>query len=222
MHYLALACDYDGTLATHGQVDETTLAALKRLRDSGRHLFLVTGRQLDELKEIFPHLDLFERVVAENGALLYHPAQSEERLLGDRPPAAFVQALRDRGVDRLGVGQAIVATWKPHDITVYEVIHEMGLQLQVILNKDAVMILPINVNKETGLRAALQELDLSADTVVGVGDAENDADLLHLCGYGVAVANALPLLKEKADWVTTQARGAGVTELIDWLLASDS
>jgi hydroxymethylpyrimidine pyrophosphatase-like HAD family hydrolase len=35
MHYFALATDFDGTLATNGRVNEATLAALKRLRESG-------------------------------------------------------------------------------------------------------------------------------------------------------------------------------------------
>jgi len=46
MCYLALACDFDGTLATHGQVDERSLLALERLLASGRKLILVTGREL--------------------------------------------------------------------------------------------------------------------------------------------------------------------------------
>jgi hydroxymethylpyrimidine pyrophosphatase-like HAD family hydrolase len=61
MRYLALCCDYDGTIAHHGRVDEPTLAALKRLRESGRQLVLVTGRELDDLQTVFPHLDLFAR-----------------------------------------------------------------------------------------------------------------------------------------------------------------
>src|ERR1700674_5050787 len=77
MHYLILATDYDGTLALHGRVDEPTLAALERFLASGRKLVLVTGRELPELQTVFPHLDLFEWVVAENGALLYRPATRE-------------------------------------------------------------------------------------------------------------------------------------------------
>jgi hydroxymethylpyrimidine pyrophosphatase-like HAD family hydrolase len=33
---------------------------------------LVTGRELDDLQTVFPHFDLFARVVAENGAA-YRP-----------------------------------------------------------------------------------------------------------------------------------------------------
>lgn len=221
MRYLALACDYDGTLASDGQVDQETVAALKRLRDSGRALILVTGRQLDDLLQVFPQVSLFERVVAENGALVYRPASQNIQPLGDRPTDGFIQALRQRGVDPLSVGQVIVATWHPHETAVDEVICELGLDLQVILNKGAVMILPSGLNKASGLSAALNELGLSLRSTVAVGDAENDQAFLSACGFGVAVANALPKLKEQADFVTSRGHGAGVIELIDKLVGSD-
>jgi hypothetical protein len=104
---------------------------------------------------------------------------------------------------------------------VLETIKDHGLELQVIFNKGAVMILPAGVNKASGLSAALKRMGLSPHNAVGVGDAENDHALLALCECGVAVANALPTLKEAADFVTTGARGAGVTELIDALLHDD-
>src|SRR5438477_811893 len=59
VRYLALATDYDGTLAADGRVREKTLAALERLRKSGRRTILVTGRELEDLKTVFPRLDLF-------------------------------------------------------------------------------------------------------------------------------------------------------------------
>jgi len=98
MRYLALCCDYDGTLATRGKLPPETLAALERLIASGRRLVMVTGRELDDLQSVCPRLDLFEYVVAENGALLYHPATRTEKALADPPPKDFVATLRKRGV----------------------------------------------------------------------------------------------------------------------------
>jgi hypothetical protein len=221
MRYLSLCCDYDGTLATEGEVFPETIAALERLIASGRRPVLVTGRELDQLKSVCPRLDLFEYVVAENGALLYQPSTNTETPLAARPPDSFVAALRARGVGPISVGRVIVATWEPHETTVLETIKARGLELQVIFNKGAVMILPAGVNKATGLSAALQKMGLSPHNAVGVGDAENDHALLALCECGVAVANALPTLKEAADFVTTGARGAGVVELIDALIQDD-
>jgi hydroxymethylpyrimidine pyrophosphatase-like HAD family hydrolase/energy-coupling factor transporter ATP-binding protein EcfA2 len=221
MRYLALAADYDGTLATDGRVDAETVAGLEQLLASGRKLILVTGRQLGELLEIFPQVVLCERVVAENGALLYRPATREHKIVGQAPPAAFVHALQARQVSPLSVGHSIVATFHPHETVVLEVIRDLGLELQVIFNKGSVMVLPAGVNKATGLMAALHELGMSPHNVVGVGDAENDHALLTLCECGVAVANAVPMLKDTADLVTEKDHGAGVVQLIHELASHD-
>ena len=115
MHYLALATDYDGTIADDGVVDKSTLAALERLRDGGRRLILVTCRDLTDLQRVMPRLDLFDLVVAENGALLYDPANHEVQALSDAPPAAFVERLRELGVAPLWLGQVVVATCEPNE-----------------------------------------------------------------------------------------------------------
>lgn len=220
MRYLVLASDYDGTLATHGRVEQPTLRAIDKLLDSGRKLLLVTGRELEDLKQVFPRIDLCELVVAENGGLLYNPSTKQERSLAEPPNPEFLAELKKRGVP-FSVGRGVVATWEPHQVAVLEAIKQLGLELQVSFNKGAVMVLPSGINKCTGLQAALNEFGLSAHNVVGVGDAENDHVFLSACECGVAVANALPSLKERADWVTQADHGAGVTELIEQLLADD-
>jgi HAD superfamily hydrolase (TIGR01484 family) len=221
MRYAALATDYDGTLAEDGSVSPDTLKALARLKEAGRALILVTGRELSDLMRVFPEYAMFDRLVVENGAVLYDPKAREERLLAEPASCALVERLRARGVTPLSVGRVIVATWEPHEHTVLEEIHALGLEHQVIFNKGAVMVLPPGVNKSSGLAAALSELHLSQHNVVGVGDAENDHALLSSSEVGVAVANALPMLKQRADLVTSAPRGAGVSELIERILVSD-
>jgi hydroxymethylpyrimidine pyrophosphatase-like HAD family hydrolase len=221
VRYLALATDYDATLASDGAVDRDTVDALRRLAASGRKLILVTGRQLNDLSAAFPQVAVFDRVVAENGALIYRPDRDTTRALADPPPPRFVEELRRRGVHPLFVGRVVVATVEPNDRAVNDVIRELSLDLQVILNKGSVMVLPSSVDKTTGLAAALRELALSPDDIVGIGDAENDVAFLAMCGCGVAVANALDAVKERADHVTRAPNGAGVRELIDGLIAED-
>jgi hydroxymethylpyrimidine pyrophosphatase-like HAD family hydrolase len=221
VRYLALATDYDATLADRGVVAPRTLAALKRLKHSGRKLLLVTGRHLPDLQSVFSALDVFDRVVAENGALLFRPHSGEEVLLCDPPPAKFISQLRARDVP-FSRGRGIVATAEPHQAEVMEAIHDLGLELHIIFNKGSVMVLPSGVNKATGLMRALAELGIAADHVVGVGDAENDHAFLAACGYAVAVANALPAIRQRAAWVTSAAHGGGVVELIDKLLRDDA
>jgi len=220
MRYRVLASDYDGTLARDGVVSAETVAALERLRHSGRKLILVTGRELPDLEKAFSRLDLFERVVAENGALVYNPQTHSKQPLAERPPDEFIRQLQKR-VQNVSVGEVIIATWQPYETETLSVIREFGLELQVIFNKDAVMILPSGINKMTGLSHALEDLQLSRHNVVGVGDAENDHAFLGCCECAVAVANAIPSLKNKADLVTTADHGAGVVELIGRMIEDD-
>jgi hydroxymethylpyrimidine pyrophosphatase-like HAD family hydrolase len=220
MRFVALATDYDETLADHGRVVHTSEQALERLRASGRKLLLVTGRDLDDLLRVFPRVDLFDAVVAENGALLYLPDNKQERRLAEAPPPAFAAALKRGGVP-FTTGRVIVATRVPHEIAVLEEIRRQGLELQVIFNKGAVMVLPSGVNKGTGLQHALAELRLSPHNAVAVGDAENDHVFLTEAELGAAVANALPMLRERADLVLSGAAHRGVEELIEELLADD-
>ena len=106
-------------------------------------------------------------------------------------------------------------------MAVLQVIQELGLDYQIIFNKRAVMVLPSGINKATGLQTVLTQWQISPDAVVGVGDAENDHAFLDLCGCSVAVANALPAVKQHCDLITIGDHGQGVTELIEQLLAND-
>ena len=221
VRYLALATDYDGTLAEQGKVRPATLDALERLRKTGRRLLLVTGRELDDLRSVFDGLSLFDLVVAENGALLYDPQTREEVVLAEPPPPELAEKLRAIGVTPLGVGRVVVATREPYQVAALEAIRTLGLEWQVIFNKGAVMLLPSGVNKQTGLAAALERLGLSLRNTASVGDAENDHAMLAASECGVAVANALEALRDRADLVTRGARGYGVEELIERMIEDD-
>jgi hydroxymethylpyrimidine pyrophosphatase-like HAD family hydrolase len=222
MMFVALASDYDGTLAEDGTVDRATFGALERLKAFGKRLILVTGRELPSLLETFGELNLFDIIVAENGAVIFIPSTGEERLISSAPPANFVDMLRARGVAPLSVGRGIVATWTPNEKAVIDTIRDLGLDWQVTFNKGAVMCLAPGVNKASGLAAALDGMHLSPVNVVGAGDAENDLAFLAVCGCSVAVANALDTVKANVDIVTSAARGAGVSEFIDlWRTDAD-
>jgi phosphoglycolate phosphatase (TIGR01487 family) len=222
MRFRVVAVDYDGTLANDGRVDQKTLQTLSSVRKSGRKLLLVTGRELESLRSVFPQLGLFDLIVAENGALIYYPSTGEEKVLGKGAPPAFVEMLRRAGANSLSVGRSIVATVKPHEAEVYKAIDELGLNLHVIMNRESVMVLPVGVDKATGFRAAMAELRLPIASAVGIGDAENDYAFLSLCGLSVAVANAIPSLKERVQLVTSSENGAGVVEVLQELLVAEA
>ncbi len=145
---------------------------------------------------------MFDLIAAENGALLYYPSTGEEKLLGEQASGELrADASTLRGGSSFG--------W-PLRCCNRETLRsrgcqgdrELGLDLQVIFNRESVMVLPAGVDKGTGFRAAMAELRLPAASVIGIGDAENDYAFLSLCGFSVAVANAIPSLKERVHAVT--------------------
>jgi hydroxymethylpyrimidine pyrophosphatase-like HAD family hydrolase len=214
MRFRALATDYDGTIACEGHVDDPTFDALRRARDEGLRLILVTGREAGDLTNTFTHLDLFARIVAENGAVLLNPEIDELNVLGAPAPPALIDWLTRRSIP-LSVGHTIVATVQPHEQTVRDAIRALNLPWDVALNKDAVMALPADVSKATGLALALDELGVMPAETIGVGDAENDRAFLETCGLAVAVSNAVPAIQADVHIVTHGARGAGVAELLE-------
>ena len=104
---------------------------------------------------------------------------------------------------------------------VQETIDRLGIDFHIVFNKRAVMVLPKNVNKATGLIAAAERLQLTPAQIVGIGDAENDFSFLRICGASAAVANALPALKQECDLVMNADHGRGVMELIAGLIGDD-
>ncbi len=215
-----VAVDYDGTIAREGVVPAETVTALGALRQSGRRLILVTGRQLEDLRRVAPDLTLFDLVVAENGAVLFDPHRQEVSVLGEPPPPELLSTLRRHAVP-FDVGHVVVATGVPHDVAVQAAIRDLGLEWQIIYNKGSAMALPAGITKASGLRAALDRLGLSPHSTAGIGDAENDHSFLSLCEVAAAVGNALPALKARAGLVMRRANGRGVVEFIERYVLND-
>ncbi|HEX2227114.1 MAG TPA: HAD family hydrolase [Candidatus Binatia bacterium] len=192
MRYLALAVDYDGSIAANGHPDEAALSAIERLRMSGRRAVLVTGRRIDDLLRACPRIRLFDYIVAENGAVAYDPRSRDETVLAKPVPPEFVRRLKEMAVEPIEVGRVMIATRVPHHIAVLNAIQEMGLDLQLIFNRNAVLILPAGVTKATGMEYALRKFGLSPHEAIGVGNAENDHSFLERYECAVALANAIP------------------------------
>lgn len=199
MKFRVLALDYDGTIALDGALDPSVKAAIIEARARGIVVVLVTGRILSDLKRLVGDLSFFDAVVAENGAVLSF-LSGHSRLIGQPPPGVFVEELSRRQVE-FSAGQCVVesdAGAAPH---ILAVIRELELPLLLLFNRGRLMVLPQGVSKGIGLRTALATLRLSVHNAIGIGDAENDHDLLSTCELGVAVGWGSQALKDQADEV---------------------
>src|SRR5262245_6207152 len=131
MTFEALATDYDGTLAHDSVVDDVTVAALNRARTAGLRLIMVTGREVRDLMNVFAQAALFDRIVGENGGVLYDPATQTLDVLGAAPPAPLIEWLTNERVP-FSVGHSILATAKPYEHQVLAAIRDLELEWHVI------------------------------------------------------------------------------------------
>jgi hydroxymethylpyrimidine pyrophosphatase-like HAD family hydrolase len=208
----ALALDLDGTLASGDRVGPEAMAAVKQARYRGIRVLLVTGRRVADLAAAFPALLAeLDAVVAENGAVLYRGGSS--RPLAEPVDGDLLDVLAEQQIP-VTRGDVLLALPGRYDAVVLREIGRLGLGYALVRNREALMVLPSGVSKGTGLLAALQDLGLSAHNTVAVGDAENDHALLEAAECAVAVANAVPALKTRADLVLPGPDGAGIAALV--------
>lgn len=200
----AVAVDLDGTITRGNALDSTVLGALDDCRWAGAATILVTGRIEAELIVDFPDLlSHFDAVVLENGALL---AIDEHRTVLASVDPLLAPHLRDRAVP-IREGVAILACRSSDAPAAYEGIDALGLDAQLVHNRNELMVLPAGVSKGTGLRAALSELGISVHNTLAAGDAENDLAMLATAEIAVAAAGSVESVKRIADVVIADGPG---------------
>ena len=221
MRHRVLACDFDGTLATEGVCSEATVEALGRVAATGIHLVLVTGRTREELEDVFDPGSLFEAIVLENGAVVLDAATGQEQLLAPRVPNGLVAELQRAGVVPLVVGRVLCSTSWSQEAKLSAAIARLGVDRLVVRNRASAMVMPLAINKRTGIEAALRAIGEPPSATVAVGDGENDIPLFAVAGVSVAVANAIDAVKARADVVLTEPNGKGIQALAAALVAGD-
>jgi hydroxymethylpyrimidine pyrophosphatase-like HAD family hydrolase len=219
MYCRAFACDYDGTGAVGGRLAPEAAAALAAARAEGYATLLVTGRVLDDLRETGMDFDVFDAVVAENGALVWLPAPDRMVHLGMPPPDRFLAELRVRGVS-FRCGAVVVGVAASQAATVLDAIRTVGVDAQIAFNRGEAMVLPSGVNKAVGAARALEELGRSVHNLIAFGDAENDAALLAAAELGVAARGSVPSIAAGADERLTLPGPAGVAHRIAQVTAA--
>ncbi len=77
--------------------------------------------------------------------------------------------------------------------------------------------------KNEAFTEIITQLGIPAEATACVGDDEPDLPIMRAAGLGIAVANAQPVVRQQADWCTTQSGGLGaVREICDALIAARS
>lgn len=79
----------------------------------------------------------------------------------------------------------------------------------------------LDISKKDAIIKLLEFLDIDLKDSVRIGDDLNDLPMFLDEGLNVAVENAMPVLKEKADYITTSCEENGVANMIEKLLDNE-
>ena len=211
-YYQAIAIDFDATLTEGGPPDPRVLDALREARDAGLKLVLVTGRVVRDLLRIFSDAEQwFDAIVGENGAVIHQDGVS--RAVSAPVPLELHGPLVERGV-HFERGHVLLTCDGQSEVTVLEEIRRLGIDCQLVRNRETLIVLPSAVSKGSGLVEALAQLGVSYHTTIAVGAAENDLAMLRQCELGVAVGNAVESVQREADVVLTARSGQGVADFL--------
>jgi Cof subfamily protein (haloacid dehalogenase superfamily) len=82
-------------------------------------------------------------------------------------------------------------------------------------------ILPRSTCKWEGVLALGRQRGIDAGAICAAGDQRNDLTMLHGAGVGVAMGNAVPEVKEAADWVTGRHDEDGLVVVVERILAAN-
>ena len=218
MKLCVLALDYDGTTAVNDTMDSGVRSAIADARSRRIAVILVTGRRLADLQRVAGDLHFVDAVVAENGAVLYLPASGYSTTLGPPPSTTLLKDLTRRGVTHVP-GECLVEASADDAHSVLDVIRSRELPLSILFNRGRLMVLPQAISKSTGLRETLKTLRLSPRSTLGIGDAENDHELLRACEVGVAVGWGSAALRAVADDVVEGNGPAALAPYLQRLIA---
>lgn len=199
-----LVFDLDSTLAPLGKgIGEKELKLLKKIEENGVRIAICSGKTCDYLCGFMRQVGLNNPVlIGENGAVIrygvdlppkYHhkipfseevvEALSEiKKILEERFPHIWFQP------NKVGVTpfptfpeefeeiQAILDTWR-----------EEKEGIQVFRHVDSFDIVPAGIDKAVGIGFVLEQLGITTEEIIAIGDGVNDYCMFEMAGFAVGV-----------------------------------
>ncbi|MCS7143104.1 MAG: HAD hydrolase family protein [Aigarchaeota archaeon] len=210
-----IAIDYDGTFTSAHPPSPEFLRRFRSHRKRHDSLFVLSsGRLLSDLMGVKEIPYLFDVIIAENGAILYFPNHGTKVKLFERP-RGLEELVRGLSIDAL-YGEVLIATDRVNSDLLERHLSGLADEVEVKFNVGSMMIVPRGCDKGSSLLQAIAISGLrDPRRVVAVGDGENDEDLFRVADVRVAVKNAVPSLKERADLVLDRENGEGLLDFLE-------
>ena len=233
----ALAVDVDGTLTIDRGVftlDLDVVHLLRKLRDMGVHIILVTGNSVPVVAGLARYLGFEESPqVAENGCMVFYKGSRMRTCLEDVSHAARLVEEK--------LSHLVYPSWQNiyrhcdyafnvrEGVDPYTALEEVRRLLETVGARNigigfsgyAIHVRPSCASKARGLLKALETIGVTPDRVIAVGDSAMDAELKQASAVLAAVGNADKELKKNADIILPGKSASSVKILAKALLEAD-
>lgn len=237
-----IALDMDGTLLDNKEeVTVENREAIRNAREKGVRVIIATGRSIITCRKYAESLDLLSYLITVNGSEIW---EHEGKLMERNPvPSELIEWMWDlsQTYKTKFWASSTDKVWRNEmakDIKNHQWL-KFGYQIEDDQVRNTVLNMltrnpmleisnssPINieinalgVNKAMAISKVCEELNISMDNVLTIGDSLNDIEMIKKAGIGIAMGNAQEVVKNAADWVTSTNLDNGVAKAIEkWVL----
>lgn len=98
----------------------------------------------------------------------------------------------------------------------YELLKDINVEKPTV--GISVEMSPLGINKASAVKWLCQQLDISTDKMIVIGDSNNDLEIMEMAGLAIAVANANDNVKRICDTVVSDHDHDGVAQAINTYL----
>ena len=220
----AFAVDVDGTLTENGggMVHLPAIVALRYMMNLGYSVVYVTGRSSLEAYLLAVYSGTTKIGVGENGGAITTSPQ-EHILLASKEKCLKGFEVLKKNIDGVKIKPVFnrmteVVLLRTFDIEEgRKILEENNLGLYLTDSKYAFHINEKGIDKATGLKQALNILDIDSANTVAIGDSETDIPMFDMCGYSIALGHAPDYVKARAKSVVRGAEGTGLVDALDYV-----
>lgn len=216
--------DVDGTITTpENRLHLPAIEVIWKLENRGIHVVFCSGNILCSLLTLGFYLGISGPVIAENGGVIMRSGWEKPVILGSKElPLKALKILKETFGDR--IKETDDQFYRFTDVvirrtidreSILKTLKEEGIKINVLDSGYAIHLCDPRVDKAVGVRKAIETLGYQPEDAVGIGDGQNDVELIREVGYGIALNNAPKVLKDVADYVTEKSFGEGFVEAIE-------
>ncbi|KAJ7520296.1 hypothetical protein O6H91_20G077400 [Diphasiastrum complanatum] len=225
-----LFCDMDGTLLnSSSKVTQRTAKAVRAAIQHGVQVVIATGKtrpaairalravglegEGGAISTTSPGVFLQGLLVYGTGGSLLHKHTLNLDLCEEAEAISFLEDFRRESIQKLlfySTSETIANFVRPHWLSVTQGRATVTQALPEMLE-----ILPRGASKGAGVKMLLDELRISPNEVMAIGDGENDIEMLKLVGLGVVMGNGAAQTIAVADAKVGSNDEDGVAEAIE-------